>query len=111
MVIGPLSQIAPKKHSRCLRCGDREIERQLQCLQTHDGEPAKGKQRGRSRNPPKFDMRAQLFKMCGVDSTRIDGIDMTTALAVVSETGADMSRCPLARHFTSWMNGMTEGSS
>ena len=29
-----------------------------------------------------FDLRAQLFKMCGVDLTRIDGIDVTTALAV-----------------------------
>jgi transposase len=83
---------------------DREIERQLQCLQTHEGEPAKGKQRGRSRNAPKFDLRAQLFKMCGVDLTRIDGIDVTTALAVVSETGADMSRFRTVRHFTSWMN-------
>ena len=83
---------------------DREIERQLRCLQTHEGEPAKGKQRGRSRNAPKFDLRAQLFKMCGVDLTRIDGIDVTTALAVVSETGADMSRFRTVRHFTSWMN-------
>jgi transposase len=83
---------------------DREIERQLQCLQMHEGEPAKGKQRGRSRNAPKFDLRAQLFKMCGVDLTRIDGIDVTTALAVVSETGADMSRFRTVKHFTSWMN-------
>ena len=41
--------------------------------------------------------------MCGVDLTRIDGIDVTTALAVVSETGADMARFPTVRHFTSWM--------
>src|ERR1700674_1256141 len=83
---------------------DREIERQLQCLQRHEGEPDTSKQRGRSRNAPKFDLRAQLFKMCGVDLTRIDGIDVTTALAVVSETGADMSRFRTVRHFTSWMN-------
>jgi len=51
-------------------------------LQAHDGEPAKGKQRGRARNAPKFDLRTQLFKICGVDLTRIDGIDVTTALAV-----------------------------
>ena len=30
--------------------------------------------------------------MCGVDLTRIDGIDVTTALVVISETGVDMSR-------------------
>ena len=88
---------------------DHEIERQLQCLQTHDGEPAKGKQRGRSRNAPKFDLRTQLFKMCGVDLTRIDGIDVTTALAVISETGTDMSRFPTVGHFTSWL-GLCPGT-
>jgi transposase len=71
---------------------DTEIEQQLQTLKVHDGEPAKGKKRGRARNAPKFDLRTQLFKMCGVDLTRIDGIDVTTALAVISETGSDMSR-------------------
>src|SRR5260370_15976659 len=34
---------------------DRRLEQQLQRLQTHEGEPAKGKQRGRARNAPKFD--------------------------------------------------------
>ena len=82
---------------------DQEIEAQLQRLQVHDGEPAKGKKRGRARNAPKFDLRTQLFKMCGVDLTRIDGIDVTTALAVVSETGTDMSRFPSDKHFASWM--------
>jgi transposase len=88
---------------------DREIELQLQSLQAHDGEPAKGKKRGRARNAPKFDLRVQLFKMCGVDLTRIDGIDVTTALAVVSEIGVDMSRFPTIKHFTSWL-GLCPGT-
>lgn len=88
---------------------DLQIEAQLQLLQTHDGDPAKGKKRGRARNAPKFDLRTQLFRMCGVDLTRIDGIDVTTALAVVSETGADMSRFPSVKHFTSWM-GLAPGT-
>ena len=71
---------------------DREIELQLQSLKAHDAEPAKGKKRSRARNAPKFDLRTQLFQMCGVDLTRIDGIDVTTALAVVSEIGVDMQR-------------------
>jgi transposase len=41
--------------------------------------------------------------MCGVDLTRIDGIEVTTVLAVISETGADMSRFPTVKHFTSWL--------
>lgn len=80
---------------------DAEIDGQLQRLHAHDGDPAKGKKRGRARNAPKFDLRRQLFQMCGVDLTRIDGIDVTTALVVVSETGTDMSRFPSDKHFAS----------
>ncbi|MCZ4317344.1 IS110 family transposase [Comamonadaceae bacterium G21597-S1] len=88
---------------------DDQIEAQLQTLHAYEGEPTKGKKRGRARNAPKFDLRAELFKMCGVDLTRIDGIDVTTALAVISETGADMSRFPTAGHFASWL-GLCPGT-
>ena len=88
---------------------DREIEQQLQSLHFWDHEPTKGKRRGTTRNAPKFDLRTQLFKMCGVDLTRIDGIDVTTALAVISETGADMSRFRTVAHFSSWL-GLCPGT-
>jgi transposase len=88
---------------------DAEIEAQLRRLHAHDGEPAKGKKRGRARNAPKFDLRTLLFQMCGVDLTRIDGIDVTTALVVVSEIGADMSRFPSDKHFASWL-GLCPGT-
>ena len=88
---------------------DQEIEHQLQILQTCEGSPTKSRKRGRGRNAPKFDLRAQLFRMCGVDLTRIDGIDVTTALAVVSEIGSDLSRFPTVGHFTSWM-GLCPGT-
>lgn len=93
--------------TQLLEC-DRHIEAQLHSMHTHDGEPAKGK-RSCTRNAPKFDVRAQLFKMCGVDLTRIDGIEVSTALAVISETGADMSRFPTVGHFTSWL-GLCPGT-
>lgn len=88
---------------------DAEIEAQLRRLHAHDGEPAKGKKRGRARNAPKFNLRTLLFQMCGVDLTRIDGIDVTTALVVVSEIGADMSRFPSDKHFASWL-GLCPGT-
>jgi transposase len=88
---------------------DAEIEQQMQALKLHEGEPAKGKKRGRARNAPKFDLRTQLFQMCGVDLTRIDGVDVTTALAVVSEVGADMVKFPTVEHFTSWL-GLCPGT-
>ena len=47
--------------------------------------------------------------MCGVDLTKIDGIDVTTALVVLSEIGPDLSRFPTMRHFTSWL-GLCPGT-
>jgi len=88
---------------------DREIEAQLQILQAHDGVPAQGKKRSRARKAPQFDLRTQLFQMCGEGLTRIDGIDVTTALAVVSEIGVDMARFPSVKHFTSWL-GLCPGT-
>ena len=88
---------------------DAAIETQLQLLAAHTGDPQPGKKRSRARNAPKFDLRAQLFRMCGVDLTRIDGIDVTTALVVVSEIGTDMSRFPSVKHFTSWL-GLCPGT-
>ena len=88
---------------------DQEIEQQLKSLQIHENEPAPGKRRGRARNAPKFDLRSQMFKVCGVDLTRIDGIDVTTALAVISEIGTDLSRFPTVKHFTCWL-GLCPGT-
>jgi len=73
------------------------------------GEPGPGKRRRRTRNAPKFDLRTQLYQMCGVDLTKINGIDVTTALAVLSEIGVDLSRFPSVKHFTSWL-GLCPGT-
>jgi hypothetical protein len=62
-----------------------------------------------ARNAPKFDVREHLFKVCGVDLTRIDGIDVTTAMTVISEIGTDMSRFATVKHFTSWL-GLCPGT-
>ena len=88
---------------------DRQIEQQMQTMHAHDGEPGKDKSRSRPRNAPKLDLRTQLFKMCGVDLTRIDGINVTTALAVISEIGTDMSRFPTVKHFACWL-GLCPGT-
>ncbi len=88
---------------------DAQIQEQLQALHVREDEPAPGKKRGRARNAPKFDLRTQLFEMCGVDLTRIDGIDVTTALVVVSEVGADMGKFPSDKHFASWL-GLCPGT-
>ncbi|HOB97104.1 MAG TPA: IS110 family transposase, partial [Aquabacterium sp.] len=94
---------------RQLQQCDEEIEAQLSRLHITAVEPDRGKKRSKARNAPKFDLRTRLFQMCGVDLTRIDGIDVTTALVVVSETGTDMSRFPTDKHFASWL-GLCPGT-
>lgn len=88
---------------------DAEVERAMKALHVHDGKPAAGRKRSRSRNAPKFDVREHLFKIGGVDITRIDGIDVTTAMTVISEIGVDMTRFKTIKHFTSWL-GLCPGT-
>ena len=69
-----------------------------------DGAPpaGDGSKRGQG-NAPRFDLRSHLYRMTGVDLTRIDGVDGFTALKVISEIGTDMTRWPTAKHFASWL--------
>jgi transposase len=80
----------------------------LPALQATGAEPAKGKKRSKARNSPKFDLRMRLFRK-RVDLTRIDGIDVTTALVVVSEVGSDMAKFLIDKHFASWL-GLCPGT-
>ena len=84
---------------------DREIERQLERFEDRsDGAPPAGDAGKRSQgNAPRFDLRSHLYRMTGVDLTRIDGVDGFTALKVVSEIGTDITRWPTAKHFASWL--------
>ena len=84
---------------------DLEIEAQLERFEDRsDGEPPapNGKKRNQ-KNAPRFDVQSQLYRMTGVDLTRIDGVDGFTALKVVSEVGTDMTKWPSAKHFASWL--------
>ena len=96
-----LYQVYQGKIAEC----DREIEAQLERFEDHsDGEPpaANGKKRNQ-KNAPRFDAQSHLYRMTGVDLTRIDGVDAYTALKVISEIGTDMTRWQSAKHFASWL--------
>ena len=84
---------------------DREIEAQLAGFEDRsDGEPpAPNGKRGNQKNAPGFDVQSQLYRMTGVDLTRIDGVDAYTALKVIGEIGTDMTKWPSAKHFASWL--------
>jgi transposase len=90
---------------------DQQIEQYLaSCTAaTLEAPPPPTKARQRTGNPFHFDAQAQLFRMTGVDLTRIDGIDAVTALTVVGEIGTDMTRWKTVKHFTSWL-GLCPGT-
>jgi transposase len=54
-------------------------------------------------NAPRFDLRAELFRMTGTDLSQIDGIDVMTAMTILSEAGWDMSKWETEGHFVSWL--------
>ena len=90
-------------HDKIAKC-DREIEAQLERFEdlSDSGSPA-GSGRRSQGNAPRFDIRTHLYRMTGVDLTRTDGVDGFTALNVLSEIGADMTKWPSAKHFASWL--------
>jgi len=59
-------------------------------------------------NEPQLDLQAELERICGVDLTSIDGINVMTAVTIVSEIGTDMSKFKDENHFASLL-GLTPG--
>ena len=47
--------------------------------------------------------RTDLWRLCGFDLTTIDGISPTTAMAIVTEIGTDVSAFPSEKDFVSWL--------
>ena len=93
-----------KKVAEC----DELMEQQMIMLHQHDGVPGKARKQS-GRNKPKFDLRTRLYQMCGVDLTRIDGIEVGTAMTVLAEVGVDMSKFPTVKHFAAWL-GLCPGT-
>jgi len=64
---------------------------------------AKRKKPKPAKNAPRFNLKEELYRVTGVDLTRIDGIDVMTAQTIVAEVGLDMSRWKTEAHFASWL--------
>lgn len=94
---------------------DREIETLLASFdsKTTDNLPPQPDIAGKSSKTqikaPTFNLKNELFRVSGVDLTKIDGIDSTTAAKVISEIGLDMDRWKSPKHFASWL-GLSPGS-
>src|SRR2546425_9826964 len=88
---------------------DRQLEQYLQQREDRSQdaplpeEKRKGRLKKKKGNAPQFDLREGLFRMTGTDLTRIDGIDVMTAMTIISEAGWDMSKWKTEDHFVSWL--------
>ena len=85
---------------------DEVISRQLHDMRkqtTLPPLPPKPRVRGKKPHDPRFNVRAALYYMVGIDLTLIEGIDEIHALTLISELGADFTKWPSVKHFTSWL--------
>jgi hypothetical protein len=89
---------------------DGAIEKQLRTLESQgdpdDLPPSKPR---KNKNGLAFDVRRELYRMTGVDLTRIDGMDENSVLKVLAETGVDMTAWLTEKHFASWL-GLSPGN-
>jgi hypothetical protein len=69
-----------------------------------EGEKQRGKRKQKARkNEPKFDLQAELTRICGVDLTSIDGVGVMTAQTFIAELGTDMSPWATEDKLVSWL--------
>jgi hypothetical protein len=83
---------------------DAEIEAVLHRSTTIVNKPEKPLPEARhakSRNEPRFEVRAGLYTLLGADLTQIHGFGPYTVPRLVAECGDDMRKWPSANHFTS----------
>jgi len=78
-----------------------------------DSKPACGLKANSQRKPranePKIDLAGLLERICGIDLTRVVGLNVLNVLLIVSEIGVDMSKWRSAKAFCSWL-GLCPGN-
>ena len=63
----------------------------------------------KSKNAPNFDLGDYLKNLIRVDLTNIPGVNITTALTIISEVGIDMSKWKNSKSFAAWL-GLCPGT-
>lgn len=94
-----------------IRDCDVEIEKLLQSFEDQSGnQPAPEEaNKQKNKNAPKFDLHSHLFRMTGVDLTRVPGLSSHSVFKIVSEVGLDMSCWKNEKQFASWL-GLSPGN-
>lgn len=99
---------AYRYYQKLIAACDKEIEAYLQELDSKidvdqsplSPEPHAHKPR---KNEFRFDIRAELYRIWGVDLTAVPGVNALTAHTLLAEIGRDMSRFANASAFAAWL--------
>lgn len=93
-----------EEYGKKLKACDEKIAAALSAFEKK-GDPANltKKSSSRRKNQPRFDARTLIFEITGVDLTAIDGLEASSVLTILSETGTDMTTWPSEGHFASWL--------
>lgn len=98
-----LYDILQQKIAEC----DRKVQEHLSTYEakvdTDSLKALEAKNWSRRKNQPYFDLRQELYRVTGVDLTRIDGISSLTAQIIISEIGLDVSAFASEKQFASYL--------
>jgi transposase len=91
-----------------IAASDLQLRRHLQSFDSRvdlSAQPIGSRPKGKkaSKNAPKFDLRAELYRITGIDWSQVNGMDVLTAQTVIAEAGVDLSAFPSEKQFTSWL--------
>jgi transposase len=97
-----LYEFYQSKIEACEAAIARHLSTQPNCT---DDLPPSSQKRTQAKNQVRagVDMRAQLFKLTGVDLFSITGLGADTLLTLAGEVGFDMTPWKSEKHFTSWL--------
>jgi hypothetical protein len=96
-------------YQQLIRAVDQELEGAMRQLPRAEGAPEQMPPRTKkcfyqkAGNEPAFDLKAELFRISGVDLTDVPGISAITAHTILIEVGPDLSRFRNASAFASWL--------
>lgn len=96
-----LYNIYQEKVAEC----DRSIEEYYKTFETKSDESKKlGEEKNKYRkSKPNFALHEELYRVTGIDFTKISGLDILTVQTIISEVGVNYNKWRSEKHFTSWL--------
>jgi len=67
-------------------------------------EPCPRNKRPHGNVPENFDLRKEIYRINGVDLTKVDGINVLTAQTILAEVGSNVKAWETESRFVSWLN-------